>query len=63
MTNSRVSCMLNISESGSACELRKLQDATNVSVWSKICEMCRLYLYHICWGNISYLHKKGKHRF
>ncbi|WZZ60639.1 hypothetical protein YC2023_060746 [Brassica napus] len=39
---------------GSACELRKLQDATNVSVWSKICEMCRLYLYHICWGNIRF---------
>ncbi|BBH02906.1 lsd one like 1 [Prunus dulcis] len=28
-------------KSGGACQLWELQDAVNVSIWSKICEMCR----------------------
>lgn len=38
------------SKSGGTCELWELQDATNVPIWSKICEMCGLQFCDIRWG-------------
>ncbi|KAK8657996.1 hypothetical protein V6N13_036212 [Hibiscus sabdariffa] len=38
------------SKSGGTRKLWKLQDVTNVPVWSKICKMCSLQFCDISWG-------------
>lgn len=41
------------SKSGCTCELWKLQDAVNVSIWSKICQMCGMQFCDIRWGEYN----------
>lgn len=42
------------SESGGACELRELQDAADVPIWSKISEMCSLQFCDISWSEFKF---------